>query len=369
MNDRTRFANWVRFRDVDRPLRWEWCFRADTTELWYRQGLSTKVPDEICWVEYFGLDRGSPFVVDLEPTTLGVEIAPNPGFTEEVVEETSDYGVKKNNWGTFFRELRSVDHRSIPQYLSFAVRCREDFQEIKKQLDPTDPRRYPQDWEERRILWKDRDYPLRVHTHGWYGFARALMGLEELSYAFFDQPRLIDEIAEFWTDFIIRVFERALAEVTPDYMLFWEDLAFKTGPLLSPDQFRRFFLPHYKRVIEHFRGHGIEMFMVDSDGNLDAITPLWLEAGINMLGPYEVAAGMDVVKVGQTWNDLVLIGGLDKREIAKGRKAIEAEVLRRVPPLLERGGYIPTLDHSTIPELSLQDYRYYREFLHKACEG
>jgi len=368
MNDRTRFANWVRFRDVDRPARWEWAFRADTTELWYRQGLPQKVPGEVGWVEYFCLDRGSPFVADPKPTTLGVNTAPKPGFANEVVEETGEYVVRKNTWGTVFRELKTANHRSIPQYVSFAVRCREDFQKYKKHLNPTNPARYPADWEERKVFWKNRDYLLRVHTHGWYGFLRELMGVEELSFAFFDQPELIDEISEFWADFIIQVFERALTEVTPDYVLFWEDLAFKTGPLLSPDQFRRFFLPHYKRVIEHFRGKGIETFMVDSDGNIDLITPLWLEAGINMLGPYEVAAGMDVVKVGKIYKDLVMVGGIDKREIAKGRQAIEVEVLRRVPPLLERGGYIPTLDHSTIPELSLQDYRYYREFLQKVCE-
>ena len=152
-------------------------------------------------------------------------------------------------------------------------------------------------------------------------------------------------------------------------MLFWEDLAYKTGPLLSPAQFRRFFLPHYRRVIDFFRSHGLDTFMVDSDGNIDLITPLWLDAGISMLGPYEVAAGMDVLQVGRTYKDLVIVGGIDKREIARGRWATEAEVLRRVPPLLERGGYIPTLDHATIPEMSLDDYRYYREFLQRICEG
>jgi uroporphyrinogen decarboxylase len=64
-----------------------------------------------------------------------------------------------------------------------------------------------------------------------------------------------------------------------------------------------------------------------------------------------------------------MVGGIDKREIAKGPKAIEAEVRRRVLPLLDRGGYIPTLDHATIPEMSLADYRYYREFVTRLCEG
>jgi len=95
--------------------------------------------------------------------------------------------------------------------------ARSTVPKYKKHLNPTDPARYPADWEERKSIWKDRDYPLRIHTHGWYGFLRELMGVEELSFAFFDQPGLIEEISEFWADFIIRVFDRALAEVTPDH--------------------------------------------------------------------------------------------------------------------------------------------------------
>ena len=367
MNDRERFVNYVHFREVDRPPRWEWSFRADTTGLWYQQGLPGNIPAEVSWVEHFDLDRGAPFVSDLAPTDVGVNTFLKPGFSDEILEEDDRTVTKKDGWGTVARH--SKVGASIPQFLSFGVRSREDFQEYKRRWDPSDKTRYPADWEERKARWKNRDYPIRIHTHGWYGLCRAIMGVEGLSMAFYDQPALIEEISEFWSDFIIQVFDQALAQVDVDYVLFWEDLAFKTGPLLSPNHFRRFFLPQCRRVIDHFRGQGLDTFMVDSDGNIDAITPLWLDAGINVLGPYEVAAGMDVVKVGRTYKNLAMVGGIDKREIARGRKATEAEVLRRVPPLLERGGYIPTLDHSTIPELSLDDYRYYRDFLQKVCEG
>ena len=177
---------------------------------------------------------------------------------------------------------------------------------------------------------------------------------------------LIDEICEFWGDFLIQLFDKALREVHVDYVLFWEDLAYKTGPLLSPRHFRRYFSDHYKRVIGRFRKHGMGLFMVDSDGNIESMIPLWLETGINIIGPFEVSAGMDVVQVRRNFgSDLAIVGGVDKMEIAKGRKAIEREVLRRVEPLLATGGYIPTCDHSPIPEISFQDYQYFRAFLSK----
>ena len=58
-------------------------------------------------------------------------------------------------------------------------------------------------------------------------------------------------------------------------------------------------------------------------------------------------------------------GGLDKIELAKGRKAIEQELYRKIPPLLEMGGYIPHIDHAISPELSYDDMLYYMELKRK----
>jgi len=367
MTDRERFRQCTQGRPVDRWPRWEWAFRGDTTQLWYHQGLPAGVPAQTTWCQTFGLDRGSPWLADTVPTDSGVSIFLRPGFGDQVLAEDEHTVTRRDAWGATARHSKMG--ASIPQYLSFGVRSRQDFAEYRRRWDPTDPGRYPMDWEARARLWRSRDYPVRIHTHGWYGLLRELMGVEGLSVAFFDEPELIEEVCEFWADFLVATFDRALSECDIDYVLFWEDLAYKTGPLLSPAMFRRFFLRHYQRVIGHWRARGVRTFMVDSDGNIDLITPLWIEAGVNVLGPYEVAAGMDVAVVGRTWKDLVMVGGIDKREIAKGPKAIEAEVRRRVLPLLDRGGYIPTLDHATIPEMSLDDYRYYREFLTRLCEG
>ena len=367
MDDRERLANYLRFGEVDRPPRWEWAFRPGTTALWYEQGLPSTVPEEIRWDEYFKLDRGAACMAHLPPTRLGVNLYPLPDFSQEVVEETDKYVIKKNEWGAVGRWIKK-GVQSIPQFISFGVQNREDFLQCKRRLDPLEPKRYPSNWEQLKQGWKERDYPVCLWTLGWYAVLREMMGVEELSVSFYDQPKLLEEICEFWTDFTIKVFARALEEVEVDYVLFWEDLAFKTSSLVSPSHFKHFFVKHYQRVLDYFRSKGIENFMVDSDGNIEEIIPLWLDVGVNILGPFEVAADMDVVKTGREYKELIMVGGIDKREIARGSKAIETEVLRRVVPLVERRGFLPTLDHSTIPELSLADFRYYREFLEKVWE-
>lgn len=368
MNARERFLAATTFKGVDRPPRWEWSFRPDTTERWRLQGLPAEVPGTISWIDYFDLDRGAVWMEDHLPTNAGVSCAPLPAFGEEIISRQGMYSIRRGAWGATYRELSEGVH-SIPQYLSFAVTNRDDFRRFRKRLNPLDPARYPRDWDRRLSIWRKRDWPLFFHVHGWYGVLRELMGVETLSVMFYDDPLLIEEICDFWGDFILQCFDRLVHEIDVDYMLFWEDLAFKSGPLLSPDHFRRYFSPHYRRVIDFLRSHGIKQIMVDSDGNIDQITPLWLDAGVNMLGPYEVAAGMDVVEVRRCYPSLVIVGGIDKREIAKGRASIEQEVRRRAVPLRDGGGYIPTLDHSTIPELSLDDYRLYRRCIEEALEG
>jgi len=364
MNERERFLHWVSGKPVDRPLRWEWSFRRDTTVLWRQQGLLPQVPDQLNWCTFFALDRGAPFVPEeTVNTSVGIDLDMLPLFDDEMLSEDEDSVTMRDGWRTVARHGKTAS-ASIPQYLSFGVQSRADFLAFKQRWDPLTPARYPADWEERKAPWQARDYPLRIHMNGWYGLLRKLMGVEELSVALYDQEPLIEEIAEFWGDFLIQALDRATAEVDVDYVLFWEDLAFKTSSLLSPAHFRRFFLPHYQRVIDFFRGRGIGHFMVDSDGNIESIIPLWLEAGIDIIGPFEVAAGMDVAKIGRAYPQLTMIGGIDKVEIARGPEAIEAELQRRILPCLQRGRYIPTLDHATIPELSLRDYTYYRNLVH-----
>ena len=74
-------------------------------------------------------------------------------------------------------------------------------------------------------------------------------------------------------------------------------MAYNHGSLINPDMFKRFALPHYRKVCEWLRAQGVKIIFLDSDGDIRELIPIWLEAGINGLWPFEVQAGMDVVKI------------------------------------------------------------------------
>ena len=86
--------------------------------------------------------------------------------------------------------------------------------------------------------------------------------------------------------------------------------------------------------------------MLDSDGNVEELIPIWLELGIQFIYPMEVAAGMDVVALRKQYGrNLIIGGGMDKRILASTKAAIRDMVEEKVP-LLRGGGYVPGCDHA-----------------------
>ncbi len=364
MNNRQRFLNCLLFKETDRLPRWEWAFLQENAKPWLSQGLPEEVFNNESWVDFFKLDRGCGYANASMAEKVGVNVDLRPDFSGKIITEDEDSITLVSKWGGIVRTLKTGC--SLPQYLDFGVKTSADFQKYKTRWNPDAPERYPSDWTSRKNRWKDRDYPVCIWAYGWYGLLRELMGVENLSIAFYEDESLVFEILEFWSDFLIRVYEKALTEVDVDYVLFWEDLAFKNGPLLSPDTFRKFFLPQYKKVISNFKRYGMQIFMVDSDGRIDDIIPLWIEGGVNVLAPFEVGAGMDIVKVRKKYGkDLAIIGGIDKMKVAMGQEAIHEELELKVKPMLESGGYIPTLDHAVPFEMSLGNYLCYRNELNR----
>ncbi len=87
-------------------------------------------------------------------------------------------------------------------------------------------------------------------------------------------------------------------------------------------------------------------------------SPLWLEAGINVMFPVEIAHTNAEALRARYGRDLCLIGGVDKRALARGREAIDKE-LQRVKALMAKGGFIPHIDHSVPEDVSYENFLYY----------
>jgi uroporphyrinogen decarboxylase len=189
--------------------------------------------------------------------------------------------------------------------------------------------------------------------------------LENLLYVFYDEPKLIEGMMDQVLYLDMAVAKRATEHLRIDAVRFWEDMAYKSGPLISPEMFKKFMIPRYKQITDFLRAKGIDVLYVESDGNVNELIPVWLdECGVNLHNPLEVAAGMDGVALRKKYGkDLILCGNIDKRVFAKGKEAIRDEVMSKVPFLLETGGYFPCIDHAIPPNISFEDFRYFIDLL------
>jgi uroporphyrinogen decarboxylase len=253
----------------------------------------------------------------------------------------------------------------MDQFLRFPVEGPGDFAEVRRRLAAGIPVRYPVSLGEDLVRWRERDFPLvlgrNCAANGFYWRAREFMGTEGLSFAWYDFPDLMDEMMEFFADFVIETSRPVLERTDVEYFVLNEDLSMKNGPLLSPETFRRFILRHLVRLVEFLKGHGVRYVVMDSDGDPRRIVPLLMDAGVDGIWPLERAAGMDPVLLRREFGrSLRLWGGVDKRVLARGREAILGH-LRELIPLIEEGGFIPTVDHTVPPDVSWDDFRFYME--------
>ena len=160
------------------------------------------------------------------------------------------------------------------------------------------------------------------------------------------------------------VFEKVVREVQVDVIHMWEDMCARHGPLISPAFWDEFIGPNYRRIKAFAERHNIPVLSVDTDGDPDLLAERMVRDGVNLLFPMEVAAGCDVNQWQSKYPTLAMLGGIDKRALAVGPAAIDRE-LARIRPALNRGRYIPALDHLVPDDVSWENYRYYARALRK----
>ncbi len=345
-------------------------FWQETLISWVDEGAPPQLTNGMYRGEYFGFDHARevkevisglvhvPYVAgDIESYLAIPPIVPQ--FESRVLEEDQNTIVIFNQGGQTVKVFK--DHtQKMPMYLEHPVKDRETWKGYKKRLDPDTPERWPSYWESYVAKMNARDYPVILWVGSLFGFLREWMGLENLLYMFYDDPNLVEDMMDTLVHLEMEVIKRTVKEINVDQVSFWEDMCYKSGPLISPDMFRRFMMPRYRQITDLLHKNGIDIIFVDSDGNLNELIPLWLECGINYVWPLEVAAGNDAVALRKEYGrDLILGGNIDKRALIKGKDSIRDEVMGKVPFLLEKGGYFPSVDHLVPPDVSFENYQYY----------
>ncbi|MFA5646020.1 MAG: uroporphyrinogen decarboxylase family protein [Candidatus Ratteibacteria bacterium] len=355
MTSAERFRYIFSFKPVDRIFNCEFGWWRETFTSWHSQGLPSSITTNQEADQYFGFDQR--YIVPINSSLI-------PAFEEKVIAEEKNHTILFTDQGATV-QIFTDGSSAIPHYLSFPVETRQDWIEYRKRLSPDSPR-YPENWDSLKKEISKMDIPIGVSCGSLFGEIRNRMGFERALVTFYDDPIWMEEMMEYATCFTLSLLEKALTELPRiDFALFWEDMAFKTQPMISPELFRKFMIPRYQRIVDRLKKAGIDFFIVDCDGNINELVPLWLESGVNIMFPLEINSSSDPVSLRKEYGkDLLLLGGVDKIALIKGKSEIDRE-LERIRPIVEEGGYIPHVDHRVPPDVSFEHYLYY---LHRKKE-
>ena len=353
MTTRERFNRVFRWEKPDRVPDMEFGYWDKTIAVWHEQGLPAECRTNEDVERHLGLEGIS--IIPEVPIRKGLF----PEFEEKTIERRGERRIVRTKDGAL-TEMLDYDS-SMPKFLKFAVETRADWERLRdERLDPRRPGRVG-DVKAAVDGAHAAGMPILFHCGSLYGWLRDWMGLENLSIALMTDRDWVEEMMEHITRMDLELIERHIpAGGEVDVAWWWEDMCYNHGPLMSPKLFEELMVPRYKRITDALKARGISVNVLDCDGRIYELVPGWLRGGINCMFPIE-ALHTDPWKLRDDYGDgVLLLGGVDKTALIAGKDAIDRE-LEKLRPLVERGGYLPCVDHRVPPDVTYANYLYYLE--------
>jgi len=388
MNSREKFLSVMRMEDRDfsgvQVPKVEMGYWSSTIRRWFSEGLEVIEPvrndidDGVAIManRNISIEMEKAGDVNVQPvfgldqflTKFPVDYSPR--FKHEVIEQNETHIWYKDSYGVLCKN--DIEMRSIPMELDSPVKDWKTWNEYKQYYDlSTIEERLPKHWDLIVEKLQNRDFPIRLGgtNGGFLGFPRQIMGVTEYLMTLYDEPELIHDICNTFANFLIAYYERICRNVKVDCLLIWEDMAGKQGSLISPEHFREFLAPQYKKMVNFAKDAGIDIILTDSDGYVEKLIPLIVETGVTGMYPFERAANNDLLKIREEFPKFQMIGGVDKRILFDGatEKDIDTE-LAIVEKLLKKGRYVPHIDHFVSPDCRFDSFSCYRNKLNDIIE-
>jgi uroporphyrinogen decarboxylase len=181
-----------------------------------------------------------------------------------------------------------------------------------------------------------------VYEICWY-----MRGLERWFTDMVENPEfceaLLDKMLKFWLDY----FDGFLAEVGDiiDVVMIGDDLAGQSGPLFSPDFYRKIVKPRQKKLVQHIKTLTKAKIWYHTCGCCYEYIPELIDNGIDILNPIQIGLpNMEPKKLKDMFGSQVSLwgGGIDTQHVLPFAKPgeIREHVRRNIEIFKTGGGYI-----------------------------
>ena len=154
---------------------------------------------------------------------------------------------------------------------------------------------------EKAIIWENRDA---------LSNPRYLRGTEDFFVDMLTNPKFAHEITEMALSYEIEVVKKAI-DAGAEIVMFGDDYAYNSGPLISPSHFKEFVLPGLQKMVDTVHDRGAYC-VKHTDGNIMPIMDMIIETGIDGINPIDPIAGMDIQKIKKMYgNRVCIVGNID----------------------------------------------------------
>ncbi len=182
-----------------------------------------------------------------------------------------------------------------------------------------------------------------------------LIGMENLYIKMFSEPEVVDAVLKHLVDYYFeaskRIFDTAADAI--DIFFIGNDFGSQTGPLMSPDMFDRFMVPHLKRLCDLGHSYSLKTQM-HCCGGIYELIPGMIDAGIESLHAVQTSCrGMDLAKLKSEFGDkIVFNGAIDSHHtlMEKDTAGVKEDTRKVLETMMPGGGYIAGASHDTILE-------------------
>jgi len=173
------------------------------------------------------------------------------------------------------------------------------------------------------------------HAGGVFEHLSWIMSYEGLCLALIEDPVLVQVVADKIGSLLIRVYEHLLGLPGLTAIFPGDDMGFRTGPLVSPADLRRYVLPWHKRIASMAHERSLPYFL-HSCGNLESIIDdLINDVRIDGKHSFEDAIRPAEIFQAKYGSRIAVLGGLDVNILSAGT---EEDVRRRTRRLIETCG-------------------------------
>lgn len=186
-------------------------------------------------------------------------------------------------------------------------------------------------------------------------------GMENYFVKMYTYPKVVDAVTEHVMDFNIAANEKVFSAAKGgiDVCFFGNDFGSQEDLLISPELFRRFILPHMKRLVVHAKGFGLKV-MIHSCGAVSQILQDYIDIGIDGMHPMQVEAkGMEPEKLARYFKGkITFMGGISTQQLLiHGTPEQVRQNVRYMKKLFGNGYIVSTSHEAILPNIPVENLK------------